>query len=152
MVAAEKNTNGLVTKDGDVMLNYYGPLGPAPAGSESPHVPHPQRGHATGNLSKRYAFLHHCLCCNVLCKHCVLTDGEAEKLDKQVGGLKNGRSSPTGSPKLDGMSQRNRQLIFSLSGGSSGSQSTPATGWKRAGKTAMGKSPAGAEAFAFASS
>ena len=30
-------------------------------------------------LAQRYAFMHHCLCCNVLCKSCVL-EPEAEEL------------------------------------------------------------------------
>ena len=39
------------------------------AGSKSPLV-----------MAQRYAFLNHCLCCNVLCRSCVLGDGEAEQL------------------------------------------------------------------------
>ena len=54
-------------------------------------------------LAQRYAFLNHCLCCNVLCKSCVLGEGEAEKLEQKIAPTKELVSRRRGGITSDGL-------------------------------------------------
>ena len=61
-------------------------------------------------VAQRYAMLNHCLCCNVLCKACVLDDGEAEKLENQMASPQSRRRSTASSnPLLDDIDGAKKQ-------------------------------------------
>lgn len=66
------------------------------------HIPsHPQDPHSPITMAKQFEFLHHCLCCNVLCKGCVL--GGQTKVEKSAPNTSYDRPTTTYSRMLEAL-------------------------------------------------